>query len=67
MRSTVSSDRFLQCDLRTALGPGTQYIGVTEAILRVVACRRDESADPRLRRYCDTPNTALDRVRRRVA
>lgn len=67
MSSTVSRDRNLQCDLRTALGPGTQYIGVTEAILRVVVCKLDDSADPRSRQYCDTRNTALDRARRRVA
>lgn len=67
MRSTVPKDRMLQCDLRTALGPGTQAIGVTEAILRVVACKRYDSADPWPRQYCDTRNTVLDRARRRVA
>ncbi|MGD2100670.1 MAG: hypothetical protein PVG83_00380 [Acidimicrobiia bacterium] len=55
--------RSLQCDLRTALGPGTQAIGVTEAILHVVACT-DRS---RARRYCETPNAPLDRRRREVA
>ena len=62
MREDTHKRRDLQCDLRTALGPGTQYIGVTEAILSVVACTDRQ----RSQRYCDTPNTDLDRRRRLV-
>lgn len=63
IRSQASNRGSLQSDLRTALGPGTQYIGVTEAILRVVAC-----ADPtRPPRYCDPRNASLDRRHRQVA
>ncbi|MGB8361189.1 MAG: hypothetical protein WCE80_07310 [Acidimicrobiia bacterium] len=62
MRSATNK-RSLQCNLRTALGPGTQYVGVTEAILKVVACQ-ESTRSPR---YCDKPNAVLDRRRRQVA
>lgn len=62
MRSATNK-RNLQFDLRTALGPGTQYVGVTEAILEVVACQEGTRSP----RFCDKPNASLDRRRRQVA
>ena len=64
MSQMATGSRKLQCDLRTALGPGTQYVGVTEAILRLVTCGRESPSTPRQIRYCDSPNARLDRSRR---
>lgn len=67
MSQGTAPRRNLQCDLRTALGPGTQHIGVTEAILDVVACSPADPRRARPDRYCEPRIAALDRRRHRVA